>query len=199
MADQDETISSTGGRYDLVRYAVRNDGEAYDRLQLRSDGSIFTGDGSVPPTEFSGGGGGGGSTGQMSGSVTVAELLDDNGGDFVDFTGAALTVDDSIATSDSTSFLVAAAGYYAFTIETVFFGVESTPDGSYNEADIISDVQGMPIRNKIPAITSADATILSSSVTAHLGAGKRVGVQLTQKSGVTKTDVTVTFTLTKLS
>lgn len=199
MACTDEEISSIGGRYDLVRYAIRNDGEAYDRLQLRSDGSIFTGAGTTPPTEFSGGGGGGGSAGQLSGSVTVAELLDDNGGDFVDFTGATLTVDDSIATSDGVSFLVTAAGYYAFTIETVFFGIASPPAGSWDEADIISDVSGIPMRNKTPAVDSADTTLLTSSVTGHLAAGKRIGVSLAQKSGETKTNVAVTFTLTKIS
>ena len=43
-------ISSTAGLYDTPRYRVRVSGEDYDRLQIGSDGTIYTGDGTATPT-----------------------------------------------------------------------------------------------------------------------------------------------------
>lgn len=44
-------IASTAGLYDTPRYRVRVQGESHDRLQIKSDGTIVTGDGTADPTD----------------------------------------------------------------------------------------------------------------------------------------------------
>lgn len=43
----------------VIAFRTRTDGAAYDQLQIMADGRILQGDGTAPPTLFTGGGGGG--------------------------------------------------------------------------------------------------------------------------------------------
>ena len=192
-------IKSTGGEFDVPRYAVAIDGEDFDRLQILSDGSIVSGDGTSEPLTPVGGGGG--STGTMAGSVVVAELLDDNGGDLVDFTGATITVDDNIAEVGASGLTLNGAGLY--TLDThVLFGhdVPVSATNNYVEVDIASTSATFRNRNKRPAINAGVFDIQGASATGVLAAAALVAVQIGQKTGVTlEGTVTVYFTLTKHS
>lgn len=163
-------IASTAGLYDTPRYRVRVAGEEFDRLQIKSDGSVVTGDGTIEPDIISSGAG----LLHTAGTETATGAKTFTGGLTVSTTGLTITdVNVVLSATTGTKIGTATTQKLGFYNATPVVQPAGTVDvlASLVTLGLRAASSNPPLNLGTGALTSGDASVAALTATSVVGTG----------------------------